>query len=861
MMKKEEEFILIDGNALFYRAFYALPSFSNMEGIPTGAVYGFIRMLMKLLREEKPQYIACAFDKGRKTFRHQKSKDYKANRPAMPQELVAQIPLIKETLEAFRIPIFEEEEYEADDILGTLAKKGEKEGLRVKILTGDKDLLQVVSSSIFVLRPKKGISETHLFDEEEVKKELGVSPSQIADFLALAGDSSDNISGVPGIGKVTAKALIKEFDSLENLLENLEELPPKKRELIKRYIPQAKLSKELATIITSVPIEINIEELKVKEPDKNILFSLFKKLNFKGLMKESALQDPQKTNYEDYNEISTYQELEVLVSKLKKTPFALAVKESENSEGIAFSLREGASYWLPLQQTKIKKDFIIGKLSPILEDSKIKKTAHNFKKLIFKIKEWEINLGGLNFDTELAAYLLNPLASNYSLRDLSLNYLGIDPGQEFHPVKRAKLTGELAFLLEKRLKEENLWDLFLKVEIPLVEVLVEMQERGIKVNKVILEEFLQDIKKKGERLKEEIYQEVGERFNINSSKQLGKILFEKLNLPPIKKTKTGYSTDEEVLQALSLIRPSLTKILEYRRLFKLETSYIKPLPGLINPRTGRIHTSFNQTVTATGRLSSSQPNLQNIPIRNKLGERLRKAFLAERGYLFISADYSQIELRLLAHLSGDANLKSAFLRGEDIHRQTAAEIFQVLPLQVTAQMRRKAKIVNFGILYGISPYGLSRDMGISQKEAEEYIQRYFERYRKVKEYIDRTLERARKQRYVTTLMGRKRPLPGILASNKKRREFAERTAINSPIQGGAADLVKLAMVNLHRRLKKENCHAYIILQIHDELLLEVRENQIETVSKIVKQEMEQVIKLSVPLIVNTKIRKNWGDMK
>lgn len=861
MMKKEEEFILIDGNALFYRAFYALPSFTNMEGIPTGAVYGFIRMLMKLLREEKPQYIACAFDKGRKTFRHQKSKDYKANRPAMPQELVAQIPLIKETLEAFRIPIFEEEEYEADDILGTLAKKGEKEGLRVKILTGDKDLLQVVSSSIFVLRPKKGISETHLFDEEEVKKELGVSPSQIADFLALAGDSSDNISGVPGIGKVTAKALIKEFDSLENLLENLEELPPKKRELIKRYIPQAKLSKELATIITSVPIEINIEELKVKEPDKNILFSLFKKLNFKGLMKESALQEPQKTNYEDYNEISTYQELEVLVSKLKKTPFALAVKESENSEGIAFSLREGASYWLPLQQTKIKKDFIIGKLSPILEDSKIKKTAHNFKKLIFKIKEWEINLGGLNFDTELAAYLLNPLASNYSLRDLSLNYLGIDPGQEFHPVKRAKLTGELAFLLEKRLKEENLWDLFLKVEIPLVEVLVEMQERGIKVNKVTLEEFLQDIKKKGERLKEEIYQEVGERFNINSSKQLGKILFEKLNLPPIKKTKTGYSTDEEVLQALSLIRPSLTKILEYRRLFKLETSYIKPLPGLINPRTGRIHTSFNQTVTATGRLSSSQPNLQNIPIRNKLGERLRKAFLAERGYLFISADYSQIELRLLAHLSGDANLKSAFLRGEDIHRQTAAEIFQVLPLQVTAQMRRKAKIVNFGILYGISPYGLSRDMGISQKEAEEYIQRYFERYRKVKEYIDRTLEGARKQRYVTTLMGRKRPLPGILASNKKRREFAERTAINSPIQGGAADLVKLAMVNLHRRLKKENCHAYIILQIHDELLLEVRKNQIETVSKIVKQEMEQVIKLSVPLIVNTKIRKNWGDMK
>jgi len=861
MMKKNKELILIDGNALLYRAFYALPSFTNFEGVPTGAVFGFTRMLIKIMRKEEPQYIACAFDKGRKTFRHQKSKDYKANRPTMPEELVAQIPLIKETLEAFRIPVFEEEEYEADDLLGTLAKKGEKEGLKVKILSGDKDFLQLVSSSIFVLRPKKGISGTHLFNEKEVKKEFDISPSQIVDFLALAGDSSDNISGVPGIGPVTAKALLQEFDSLENLLENLEKLPLKKRELIKRHISQAKLSKELATIITSVPIEMNIEELKVKEPDKDILFSLLKKLNFKGLMKEFTLQKLQKANYKDYNEITTCQNLEDLVSKLKKTSFVLAVEKSGNLEGMAFFLKGGASYWLPLEQTKIKKNLIIGKLSPILEDSKIKKTTHNFKEIIFKIKEWGMNLDGLNFDTELAAYLLDPLASNYSLRDLSFNYLGIEPGQEFHPVKRAKLTGELAFLLEKRLKEENLWDLFLKVEIPLVEVLVEMQERGIKVNRATLEEFLQDIKKRGERLKEEIYQETGEKFNINSSKQLGKILFERLNLPPIKKTKTGYSTDEEVLRTLCLLRPSLSKISEYRRLFKLETGYIKPLPELINPKTGRIHTSFNQTVTATGRLSSSQPNLQNIPIRNKLGERLRKAFLADRGYLFISADYSQIELRLLAHLSRDTNLKSAFLRGEDIHRQTAAEVFQVLPLQVTPQMRRKAKIVNFGILYGISPYGLSRDMGISQKEAEEYIQRYFGRYPKVKEYIDRILEEARKQRYVTTLMGRKRPLPEILVSNRKRREFAERTAINSPIQGGAADLIKLSMINLHRRLKKENWHAYIILQIHDELLLEAPENQIEMVRKIVKQEMEQVMKLSIPLIVNTKIGKNWGDMK
>lgn len=861
MMKKNKELILIDGSAFLYRAFYALPSFTNIEGIPTGAVYGFIRMLMGLLRKEEPQYIACAFDKGRKTFRHRKFKEYKANRPTMPEELITQIPLVKEMLEAFRIPVFEEEEYEADDLLGTLAKKGEKEGLRVKILTGDKDFLQLVSSSIFVLRPRKGVNGTHLFDEEEVKKEFGISPSQIVDFLALAGDSSDNISGVPGIGPVTARALLQEFDSLENLLKNLEKLPLKKRELMKRYISEAKLSKELATIITHVPIVISIEQLKTKKPDKDMLLSLFEKLNFKGLIKEFALQKPQKANYKDYNEITTCQNLEDLVSKLKRTSFVLAVEKSENLEGIAFFLKGGASYWLPLDQTKINTNLIITKLSPILEDSKINKTAHNFKEIIFKIKEWGMDLDGLNLDIKLAAYLLNPLASNYSLRDLSLNYLGIEPGHEFHPVKKARVTGELALILEKRLKEENLWDLLLKVEMPLVEVLVEMQEKGIKVNRVILEEFLRDIKKKGERLKEEIYQETGEKFNINSSKQLGRILFEKLNLPPIKKTKTGYSTDEEVLQTLCLLRPSLSKISEYRRLFKLETGYIKPLPALINPKTGRIHTSFNQTVTATGRLSSSQPNLQNIPIRNKLGERLRKAFLADKGYLFISADYSQIELRLLAHLSRDTNLKDAFLRGEDIHTQTAAEIFQVLPLQVTPQMRRKAKIVNFGILYGISPYGLSRDMGISQKEAEEYIQRYFERYPKVKEYIDRILEEARKQRYVTTLMGRKRPLPEILVSNRKRREFAERTAINSPIQGGAADLIKLSMVNLHRRLRKENWHAYIILQIHDELLLEVSENQIEMVRKIVKQEMEQVMKLSVPLIVNTKIGKNWGEMK
>ena len=856
-----KKLILIDGNALLYRAFYALPPLTNSKGTPTGAVYGFTRMLMKLLQERQPQYIACAFDKGKKTFRHRKFKDYKANRPSMPEELVMQIPLVKEVLEAFRIPIFEDEEYEADDLLGTLAKKGEEKGLRVEILTGDKDIFQIISPSIYILRPKKGITETHLFNEEEVKKEFGISSSQIVDFLSLAGDSSDNIPGVPSIGPVTAKGLIQKFKTLENLLDNLEELPSKKRDLLRKYIPQAKLSKKLATIITTVPLKINLKEFKVSRPEKDLLFALFKRLEFKKLIKEFAPSISQSSQTPDYYEIAAPEKLKNLASKLRKTSFTLDMEKDKKTEGIAFSLKDEAPYWLPLEGTRIKKDLILKELTPIFEDAQIKKIGHNLKRVILQLKRLGINLTGLGFDTQLAAYLLNPLASNYSLGELCFDYLETNLSQEAHPTETVKLIEELSVSLEERLKKEGLWNLFNEVEMPLVGILAKMQEKGIKIDKAILKEFLKEIKEKREKIEEEVYEEVGQRFNINSPKQLGKILFEKLNLPPLKKTKTGYSTNEEVLQALSLLRPSISKILEYRRLFKLETTYLKPFPELINPETGRIHTSFNQTVTATGRLSSSGPNLQNIPIRNKLGERLRKAFVVEKEYLFLSGDYSQIELRFLAHVSGDNNLKSAFLENEDIHRQTAAEIFDVLPLEVTAPMRRKAKVVNFGIVYGMSPRGLSKDLGISYKEAQDYIQRYFKRYPEVKKYINKTLEEAQKRGYVTTLMGRKRALPGISSPHRRPREFAERTAINSPIQGGAADLIKLAMINLERRFKKEKLGVYIILQIHDELLFEVPEAEIGITRKIVKQEMEKAMKLSVPLLVETKVGKNWGEME
>ncbi|MFQ5835974.1 MAG: DNA polymerase I, partial [bacterium] len=776
---------------LLYRAFYALPPLTNSEGVPTGAVYGFIRMLMKLLREEKPAYIACAFDKGRKTFRHRKWEEYKATRPRMPEDLASQISLTKEVLKGFGIPIFENEEYEADDLLATLTKKGEKMGLRIEILTGDKDALQVVSSSTCVLRPRKGITDIRRFDEKEVKKEYGVSPTQIPDFLALVGDTSDNIPGVPGIGPVMAKELIQKYKSLDNLLHNLNQLPGKKRDLLTKYAEQARLSKNLATTITSVSLKVDLDELKVNPPQRDLLLPLFSKLEFKQLVRELGPSIFPKAHF---YEITSLPDLISLASNLKKTFFVLEPQKNGKIEGIAFFVKDKPPYWVSFKQAGIENNLIISKLDPILRDPKIMKIGHDLKTTVHQLKMLKMDLTGLGFDTELAAYLLNPLASHYPLEDLALNYLGIDLDQGAHPAKRAKIISQLSGLLEERLKKENLWELFLKIEMPLIEVLAKMEERGIKVDKTALEDFLKDVKKKREETQEEIYQKVEEKFNINSSQQLGQILFEKMNLPPLKRTKTGYSTDEEVLQTLSLLYPFVTKILEYRRLFKLESTYIRPFPKLINPATGRIHTSFNQTVTATGRLSSSEPNLQNIPIRNKLGQRLRHAFIAENGYVFLSADYSQVELRLLAHLSGEVNLKRAFAKNEDIHRETASEIFGVLPLKVTPQMRRQAKAVNFGILYGISAYGLSRDLGISQKEAEDYIEKYFGRYPKVKDYIEKTLREARERQYVTTLLGRKRRLPGINSRNKRTREFAERTAINTPVQGGAADLIKLAMI-------------------------------------------------------------------
>jgi len=849
MISQESKLILIDGNSLLYRAFYALPPLSTKKGIPTGGVYGFTRILIKLLKEEKPDYMACAFDKGKKTFRHKKWKDYKITRPETPKELSLQIPLVKKILEAFKIPVFEEEEYEADDIIATLAKKGEKAGLKVKIFTGDKDIFQIISPSVVIVRFKRGISKTETFDIQKVKEEFGVYPEQIADYLSLVGDTSDNIPGVPGIGPKGAKELIKNFGNVENILSNIDRLPPNLATKIKENVDKIKLSKKLATIFTEVPLEFNLEKLKVKNPDLKALLEIFKELEFKELIKSISTDESLKKEKNSENNSPSHSLL-ILSMHQENSNFKIAISSYSSEEKIILLTGE------PEENHQEK---LIENLKKNLSSPDIKKVGHDLKNIAVNLRKWGINLKGIEFDTGIAAYLLNPSLRKYTLERISLEFLGEKP-KDLSLASLHNLIKRLHPILQNQLKTKKMWHLFEKVEMPLIEVLVEMEIRGVKIDTKFLKEFLEEVKEKRIKLEKEIYGEVGEKFNLNSSQQVGKILFEKLKLPSFRKTKTGYSTSEEVLKTLSSMHPCVKKILQYRHLLKLESSYIKPLLKMVSLSTGRIHTSFSQTTASTGRLSSFKPNLQNIPVKEKLSQKIRKSFIAEKGHLLLSADYSQIELRILAHLSQDKHLISAFLRGEDIHRETAAEIFGVLPLGVTPEMRRKAKAVNFGIIYGISPFGLARSLEITEKEAQEYINLYFSRYPEVKNYIEKTIDEAKTKGFVKTLMGRTRYIPWINSSNIRRRKLAERIAINSVIQGSAADLIKLAMINLYHRIKKEESTAWIVLQIHDELLLEVQENEIERTRKIVKEEMEKVVKLSVPLVVETKIGRNWYEM-
>ena len=878
---------LIDGNSYLYRAFYAIRGLSASDGTPTNAIFGFTNMILKILREKKPDYFAVVFDTPAPTHRHEAFKEYKAHRPGMPDELKPQVPLIKEIIDAFRIRTIEREGYEADDILAHIARQAEAEGLDVYIVTGDKDMCQVVSPNIRLYDTMK----EKITEEKDVTERFGVRPSQFPEIIALMGDTSDNIPGAPGIGEKTAVKLLKEFENLENLIANRDRIKnAKARHAVSSNIDNIRLSKELATVHTDVPVDVPIRDLAIKEPEWQKLLDHFRKYEFSSLIRllpdqESAVAD--KTGY-------------ITVLDRKKMEEALADVKTEitidtettspspmNAElvGISLSTDPSKAYYIPVGHSylgvpaQLPKDFVIDQIRKVLEDEKIQKTGHNIKYDAIVLRNEGIHVRGISFDTMLASYLLNPNKSTHNLTDAAMEHLGIKKlsfsdvagkgVKDFSevPVEDAsaysgedaavtlKLKNHFTPLMEK----EGLTDLFQRLEMPLIEVLADMEMAGVKVDVYLMAAFSKNLEKELASIEQRIYFIAGEEFNINSPKQLQEVLFEKLGLRPTKKTKTGYSTNIDVLEELALVHELPREIIEYRGLSKLKSTYVDALPRLVNNKTGRIHTSFNQTITATGRLSSSDPNLQNIPIRGEWGKRIREAFIAEEGHLLLSSDYSQIELRVLAHLSQDEGFIEVFNQDGDIHTRTACELFGMSPESVTPEMRRSAKTVNFGIVYGISPYGLGRQLGIPADEARYYIDTYFARHSGIKNYMDTLIKEAEERGYVSTLYNRKRAIPELKSSNRNIRQLGERLAINSPVQGSAADIIKVSMINIWKRLGKEGFRTRMLLQVHDELLFEVPEEEKDTVMQLVKQEMESAIRLRVPLRVDMGIGRNWGE--
>ncbi len=878
---------LIDGNSYIYRAFYAIKGLSNATGFPTNAIFGFTNMLLKVLREKKPDYFAIVFDSPVPTERHKAYEAYKAHRPAMPDELKLQIQPIKEIINAFNISNIEIEGYEADDVLGTIAKKAEKEGLDVYIITSDKDINQILSPKIKTYDTMKD----KITEEKDVVERFGVEPSRFPEIIALMGDASDNIPGVHGIGEKTAVSLLKEFGSIDNIIQNHSRIKkPKLKEAISENIENIKLSLKLATIDTNVPLEISIEEFKPKEPDRTKLLEFLRKFEFSSLLR--LIPEGENTFSHDakYIIILNKDAFESAVASIKNE---VAIDTETTSKlpmiaelvGISFSIEPEKAYYIPLAHSypgmpkQLSKEYVLGKLKMILENPEIKKTGHNIKYDLIVLKNESINLKGIAFDTMLASYLLNPNKTNHNLEDVSMTYLSIkklsfnditDKGKKnFREVSiedAAKYSGEdaavtlkLKYILETEIEKEGLAKLFCDIEMPLIEVLADIEIAGIKIDLPLMEGFSKELEKELAGIEKRVYFLAGEEFNINSPKQLQEILFEKLGLRTLKKTKTGFSTDVGVLEELALEHEFPKEILEHRTLSKLKNTYVDTLPKLVNLHTGRLHTSFNQTVTATGRLSSSDPNLQNIPIRGEWGKRIREAFIADEGHLLLSSDYSQIELRVLAHLSQDEGFIEIFKNDGDIHTRTACELFGITPENVTSEMRRRAKTVNFGIVYGISPYGLSQQLGIHPEEAKFYIDTYFMRHSGVKNYINTKISEAAETGYVSTIFQRKRAIPELKSTNKNIRQLGERLAMNTPIQGSAADIIKIAMINIWRRLKKEGLRTKILLQVHDELLLEVPIEEKDKVKILVKEEMEQAVELLVPIKVDIGVGKNWSE--
>ncbi|HPN54651.1 MAG TPA: DNA polymerase I [Candidatus Moranbacteria bacterium] len=905
MNKEKKKLILIDGNAIIHRAYHALPPLSTKQGELVNAVYGFTSTLLSVISQFKPDYVVASFDLAGPTFRHEKFDDYKANRVKADDELYAQIPRVKEVVETFNIPIYEKAGYEADDIIGTIAKQVKKEKLAIEtiIVTGDMDTLQLVDDTTKVYTMRRGLSDSILYDAEKVFERYGLKPEQLIDFKGLRGDPSDNIPGVKGIGEKTAVALLQKYKTLSGVYENIEEIKGAVKDKLERDKTNALLSKDLATIRLDAPVELELEKTKLHDFDREKIVKLFGELNFYSLVKRLPSNSegacPVKSSRSEgtsgaFNGVKDFKYFiaeeknftEFLSEFQNAKEVAIAIEEKNDSlAGVALSQKTGRATFFPVSEKNI------GLLKPILENSAIKKIGYDLKYISKSLKKTGVNLCGIFWDVMIGAYVLNP-GEKITLEKLALSELGEEtnfaekskgqlslvPEKEdsieasIEASKKADYSLKIKQTLEKRIAEISveqkkaaltdgaLATVFSDIEMPLVEILEKMELTGIEINPVIFAGISETISGKLKNLEKSIYKLAGKEFNINSPSQLAEVLFVDLKLPTfnIKKGKTGFSTAADELEKLRDSHKIIPKIEEYRELFKLKTTYLDPLPTMIDANS-RLHTTFNQAVTATGRLSSTEPNLQNIPIKTELGQLLRTAFVAHEGYKLISADYSQIDLRAVAHVSGDPKMIEAFHRGDDIHRLTAAEINKVTPSQVTETMRRNAKALNFGIIYGMSAYGFSQSAGISREEAQKFINTYMDKFSKVAEYMKDTRAFAKKNGYVETLLGRRRNIPEINSPNMQVANGAERMAINMPIQGLAADIMKMAMVKVADEYK-DDPEINMILQIHDEIILEVKEKLADEVAKKVKEIMENVIKLKVSLIADVKIGDNWGEI-
>jgi len=912
-----KKLMLIDGHSLAYRAFFALPvdGFSTSDGELTNAVYGFTMMLLHALQSEKPDYIAVTFDAPAATFRHEEFEEYKAHRPPMQEEMRSQMERIRQVVQTMNIPLFELPGYEADDLIGALAQQATNSEAETVIVTGDNDALQLVSPTVTVMTPggySQRFSDAKLYDEEAVRGKYGIDPILLADYKGLVGDKSDNIPGVAGVGDKTARQLIQRYGTVEKIYEHLEEIDSTRaKKALTGQEEQALLSKRLATIVTDVPISLDLELCRTGDYDREEVTELFRKLEFRSLVQRlptSERERPTQMTFfaqeplpaEQSVAVTTEEQLVSLVSELTQASRIAVDVETTSTDamkadlvGLSFAAQPGHGYYVPVGHLltegsagQLPMELVADRIRPVLENPNVAKAAHNGKYDLTVLKRHGMEVRGLDFDTMIAAFLLEPSRRGFGLKSLAWSKLGLEmkpiteligKGRDQITLAQVSISDTAAYagadadatlrlvsVLEKELREQEQWDLFRGVEMPLVQVLLDMEMAGVALDAGELMKISTSMHQRVVELEGQIQELAGHPFNVSSTQQLGQVLFDELGLPAKAKTKTGYSTRASVLEELKDLHPIIDLILEHRQLTKIKSTYVDALPVLVNRETGRVHTSYNQTGTVTGRISSSDPNLQNIPVRTELGRHVRCAFVAEEGRLLLGADYSQVELRILAHISRDPNLLAAFARGEDIHASTAAAVFEVPLSEITPAMRRIAKTINFGIIYGMGEYGLAQRTDLSLEDARNFIDSYFSRYEKVRDYVEKTKTEAREEGYVSTLLGRRRYFPELQTSSRAHtgvKRAAEREAINMPIQGSAADILKIAMVRLHRALQEKDLAARMILQVHDELVLEVPAEELPPVANLVRSVMEGAWDLDASLRVDIKVGKDWEQME